>query len=214
VTRRPGSSLAAEHQHRAKRDQPKARTLRQAERLLEIDRREAGEHQKRDHLLNRFQLRRRIDRAADPIRGTAKQYSTKAIPQLTSTTVTRGTDLNLRWPYQAKVMNRLEQTRRMIGARRRQKPGAIEAGDQETLGPRVACVATDGRDQRMPPHKASRHNVPGGGGSRMTQRAAPGKGAPWPRQSRERREGERRSEAGPPPCITYISSSSRAQEGR
>jgi hypothetical protein len=64
--------------------------------------------------------------------GTAKQYSTKAIPQLTSTTVTSGTDLNLRWLYQAMVMNRFEQMRRMMGASWGQSPDAREAGGIST----------------------------------------------------------------------------------
>lgn len=64
--------------------------------------------------------------------GTAKQYSTKAIPQLTSTTVTSGTDLNLRWPYQAMVMNTFEQARRIIGASWGQSPDTSEAGGIST----------------------------------------------------------------------------------
>ena len=44
--------------------------------------------------------------------GTAKQYSTKAMPQLTNTTITSDTALNLRWPYHASVMNRFEQNSR------------------------------------------------------------------------------------------------------
>src|SRR5262245_45048695 len=40
--------------------------------------------------------------------GTASQYSTKAIPQLVSTTTGSALCLNFRWPYQAKVMKTLE----------------------------------------------------------------------------------------------------------
>src|ERR1700709_493028 len=40
--------------------------------------------------------------------GTASQYSKKAIPQLTSTASGSQLSLNLRWPYQAKVMKTLE----------------------------------------------------------------------------------------------------------
>ncbi len=42
-----------------------------------------------------------------PVRlaGTIRQYSTNAIPQLITMTVIRAVDLNLRSPYQAKVMN-------------------------------------------------------------------------------------------------------------
>ena len=48
--------------------------------------------------------------------GTAKQYSTKAIPQLTSTTIHSGRSGNLSCPYQAKVMNTFEQNRSTMGA--------------------------------------------------------------------------------------------------
>jgi hypothetical protein len=37
-------------------------------------------------------------------------------PQLTSTTTTSDTALNLRWPYHAKVMNRFETNSMRIGA--------------------------------------------------------------------------------------------------
>src|SRR5437764_1346541 len=40
--------------------------------------------------------------------GTWKQYSKKAIPQLTKITFQRAELRYLRWPYQAKVMKRLE----------------------------------------------------------------------------------------------------------
>jgi hypothetical protein len=40
--------------------------------------------------------------------GTWKQYSTKAIPQLTRITIHKGESLYLRCPYQAKVMKMFE----------------------------------------------------------------------------------------------------------
>src|SRR5215218_984527 len=40
--------------------------------------------------------------------GTARQYSMKAMPQLTRITSGSQDCLNLRWPYQAKVMNTFE----------------------------------------------------------------------------------------------------------
>src|SRR5215471_15855733 len=43
--------------------------------------------------------------------GTWKQYSAKAISQLTVMAVSSGTLRNFRWPYQAIVMNRFEQNR-------------------------------------------------------------------------------------------------------
>jgi hypothetical protein len=55
--------------------------------------------------------------------GTAKQYSTKAMPQLAKMTRTSGTALYLRWPYQARVMKRLEQNRSATGARNGHRPG-------------------------------------------------------------------------------------------
>src|SRR5687768_18297754 len=45
--------------------------------------------------------------------GTMKQYSKKAIAQLTSTTFQSAACLCLRWPYQAKVMKTLEMVSRM-----------------------------------------------------------------------------------------------------
>jgi hypothetical protein len=47
--------------------------------------------------------------------GTASQYSKKAIPQLTSTTIGSGFSLNFRCPYQAKVMKTLEANSIRIG---------------------------------------------------------------------------------------------------
>ncbi len=49
--------------------------------------------------------------------GTWKQYSKKAMPQLIKMTTHSFSNLNLRWPYQAAVMNRLEQTSRPIVAK-------------------------------------------------------------------------------------------------
>src|SRR5215471_20671852 len=43
--------------------------------------------------------------------GTWKQYSAKAISQLTVMAVSSGTLRNFRWQYQAIVMNRFEQNR-------------------------------------------------------------------------------------------------------
>src|SRR4051812_26188799 len=48
--------------------------------------------------------------------GTASQYSKKAMPQLTSTAPQSGVVLNLRWPYQAKVMNTFEARSMTTGA--------------------------------------------------------------------------------------------------
>src|SRR3954447_15093844 len=47
--------------------------------------------------------------------GTASQYSKNAIPQLARITSTSELSLNLRWPYQAKVMNTLEANSINIG---------------------------------------------------------------------------------------------------
>jgi hypothetical protein len=55
--------------------------------------------------------------------GTAKQYSTKAIPQLTGIKIHRDTVGNLSWPYQANVMNTLEIQRKTMGARAAQVIG-------------------------------------------------------------------------------------------
>ena len=45
--------------------------------------------------------------------GTWKQYSKKAMPQLTRMTFHSASWRNFRWPYQAKVMKMLEKMRRM-----------------------------------------------------------------------------------------------------
>src|SRR6478752_4179690 len=47
--------------------------------------------------------------------GTMKQYSTKAMPQLTTITKNIGDVLNLRWPYHARVMKMFEQTSSKMG---------------------------------------------------------------------------------------------------
>src|SRR3954470_21674384 len=48
--------------------------------------------------------------------GTASQYSKKAMPQLARVTSTSELCLNLRWPYQAKVMKTLEANSINIGS--------------------------------------------------------------------------------------------------
>jgi hypothetical protein len=47
--------------------------------------------------------------------GTAKQYSTKAMLQLARMASYNGVDGYFSWPYQAKVINTLETTRRRMG---------------------------------------------------------------------------------------------------
>lgn len=47
--------------------------------------------------------------------GTWKQYSKKAIPQLTRITIQRADDLNFRCPYQANVINTFEIVNIRIG---------------------------------------------------------------------------------------------------
>ena len=48
--------------------------------------------------------------------GTAKQYSTKAMPQDTTMAISSGVDLNFKWPYHANVMNMFEAINIRIGA--------------------------------------------------------------------------------------------------
>src|SRR5947209_1435988 len=50
--------------------------------------------------------------------GTCRQYSKKAIPQLTKITSQIGRSLYLRWPYHAMVIKMLEQIRSPIGTMR------------------------------------------------------------------------------------------------
>ena len=52
----------------------------------------------------------------EPMRfaGTWKQYSKKAMPQLTRITFQRAEVRNFKWPYQAKVMKIFEMVRRMM----------------------------------------------------------------------------------------------------
>src|ERR1043165_8923377 len=67
--------------------------------------------------------------------GTAKQYSTKAMAQLTNTTSHSGAAGNFSCPYQAKVMKTLEIERNMIGAR------AGQAIDMHLLNRFTKCCA-------------------------------------------------------------------------
>src|SRR5262245_43858482 len=55
--------------------------------------------------------------------GTAKQYSTKALPQLATTTSHSGRSVNLKCPYQVKVMNTLDTTSSTMGLMARGQPG-------------------------------------------------------------------------------------------
>ena len=54
-------------QKRADGDEQKTERVIPAQRLLQIQHREAGEHHQRDHLLHGLELRRRIDRAAPAV---------------------------------------------------------------------------------------------------------------------------------------------------
>ena len=57
----------AEDEECAAGDERKAHYVVPGDRLLEIEDREAGEHDQRDHLLHGLQLRRRIDLAAPAV---------------------------------------------------------------------------------------------------------------------------------------------------
>jgi hypothetical protein len=50
-----------------------------------------------------------------PLAGTAKQYSTKAMPQLATTTSHSGLSVNFKCPYQANVMKTFEISSRTMG---------------------------------------------------------------------------------------------------
>src|SRR3712207_3643665 len=82
--------------------------------------------------------------------GTASQYSKKAMPQLTSTAAQIGAALYFRWPDQAKVMNTLEATSRMIGVTVGSMGTGCKAGGTPGLaqprasGEREACAASRG----------------------------------------------------------------------
>src|SRR5262245_44868236 len=65
--RPPRSSLAMEDERGTESDQGKARALRPAERFVEIDCGEARKHDQRSHFLDRLELCRRINSAADPV---------------------------------------------------------------------------------------------------------------------------------------------------
>src|SRR6266699_116523 len=84
--------------------------------------------------------------------GTMKQYSMKAMPQLTRMASQSADCLYLRWPYQAKVMKMLEMVRRMavrmksdIGNGEARAAGAREPGTpargELIHGPRGARIA-------------------------------------------------------------------------
>jgi len=65
--RRGLGERAAKDEECTRRDQGKPDALVPSQRLPEIRRREAGEHDQRDHLLHRLELRRGIYGAAEPI---------------------------------------------------------------------------------------------------------------------------------------------------
>ena len=80
-----------EDEERAGGDEGKSERVIPAQRLLQVQHREAGEHDQRDHLLHGLELRSRVDRNAPAIvAGTASQYSKNAMPQLTMMTMGSG----------------------------------------------------------------------------------------------------------------------------
>src|SRR5215210_4938643 len=109
-------SAAREDEESAGSDQREADEMMPADRLLQVQHRKAGEDQERDDLLHGLQLRRRIGLRADAVRRHRKPVLEKAMPQLTRTAPQSGVALNLRCPYQAKVMNTFDATSRGIGA--------------------------------------------------------------------------------------------------
>src|SRR5690606_22428949 len=83
---------------------------------------------------------------AAPIRlaGTIRQYSKKAMPQLTRITVNSGAERYFGCPYQAKVMNTLEPTSSNTGSRRsRAGLGHGRSGGMRTMGVFTALVQRD-----------------------------------------------------------------------
>src|SRR5947207_15841411 len=60
------------YEERASGNQREADEVIPADRLLQVDERKAGEHQQRDHLLHRFELRCRIDGIAETVRRNRK----------------------------------------------------------------------------------------------------------------------------------------------
>ena len=67
-----------EYKRGAEPDEGKARSLRPAQRLVEIDCGEARKHDQGNHLLDRLELCRRIYRVADPVGGHRETTGVKA----------------------------------------------------------------------------------------------------------------------------------------
>src|SRR5882724_5439014 len=106
----PASRPFVKNQKRTGGDQRKPEPVIPPQRLLQIQNREAGEHDQRDHLPSCMVLSCAAEYTALPQRlaGTASQYSKNAMPQLTIIASGSGLCLNFRWPYHANVMNTLE----------------------------------------------------------------------------------------------------------
>src|SRR5512144_1128323 len=95
----PCLRLAMEYQSSAESDQSKACSLHPAQGLVEIDRGEAREHDQSNHLLDRLELSRRINRAADPVGGHRETIFHEGDAPAHQHHATSDTALNLRWPY-------------------------------------------------------------------------------------------------------------------
>src|SRR3954462_8293651 len=88
--------------------------------------------------------------------GTAKQYSTNAMPQLTITTSQSGLSVNFRCPYQAKVMNTFEIRSSPMGSTLLAAPVICASSVSEGAARR--CVRPD----ESGPCSASARNYPTG----------------------------------------------------
>jgi hypothetical protein len=84
-----------------------------AQMLAEVEEGEDGEDHQRDDLLDHLELDGRKAVGADAVGRHLKQYSKKAMPQLTRMTFHSASWRNFRWPYQAKVMKMLEKMSRI-----------------------------------------------------------------------------------------------------
>src|SRR5580704_9615953 len=81
-------------------------------------------------------------KCAAPMRlpGTCRQYSKKAMPQLTRMTFQSASWRYFKWPYQAKVMKMLEKVRRtIVHMEKLDVARPTEVADSSTLNPCPVC---------------------------------------------------------------------------
>jgi hypothetical protein len=122
LNRQSASSPHVEDEESPERDEREARGIVRLEFFAQIEDGENREDRKRDYFLNGLELRTVEFVGADAVRGTWKQYSKKAITQLTRMTFQSASLRNFRWPFHAKVIKMLEMVRNRIVRMRKGAP--------------------------------------------------------------------------------------------